>query len=438
LNMEFYAKLYDDKGKETPEKQVAMLTSILNEREPHFVMVQEGMLSAPGHEPLPFLEDAGLELLVTSSWEGDTSSPVRDMVYGDKGIEELYQRSAGQTELDGGKLWKGKTLYGQEKMNFFENHLVNQIYKYPPAWDSETHWTLTDEHGAIEKGVIVTTGGTKLKEFTKAFDGLRHRDSPWTAPYLDLLNNKETKEIEFPLAKRSAAWIKIKHESSGRDMLLYSTHISGGRFEDPHFHVMVDERAGQMEKIMSHFTDYFKDEPATSNPLIMVVGDFNADEDFNIETVAAGDLVTDNPGVVNAPKQAVSAKELQLTEMKANAKWVQALLNRYDDYMRAPFTAVRNKLVSLYNDGFVRANTNGCTTRFGTNVDWMFVGDRKTVAYASVTPLGVTLHGLARDIVAYKAGFIPGDAAEKPKGARAPEVDITDHNTITVRITVGS
>jgi len=307
LNMEFYAKLFDDEGYERPTKQLNHLTSILKERMPHFVMVQEGMFSV--NDPLPFLEDAGLTLLVTSGPDGpaaDASMPVSDMVYGYQGMSDLYQRSDGP-ELDGGKLWRGKTLYGQEKKEFFKNHIVNQIYSYADL--EQVGWELTEENGAF---LTTRTGAerTVLEECPATLtSGGSARDphDKWTQKHFPHGFGSDVQtdgDFAFDLAKRSAVWVKIQHASTKRNMFLYSAHFSGGRFEDPHFNVMFEERRGQMMKIVDHFKSQ---ENEDTNPLIMVVGDFNADKDYDILKAAGGGLV---PITVDATKQAKSAKDL--------------------------------------------------------------------------------------------------------------------------------
>jgi len=198
---------------------------------------------------------------------------------------------------------------------------------------------------------------------------------------------------EGRLAIRSMVWAKLRKPGCDGSVYVMCTHISGGRFEDQYFaQQLAEERRLQPERCV----DFFERHRRTQKDTAILVGDFNALEEYASNGPMHGYYTF---GV--APSQGVKTDAEH-----AGLCTPDALEAKFKEYMISPFTALRGKGWT-----FAYGQEIGITSSFGHLVDHMAMSRPIVVEYCDI-----------KYLTNQKVG-------NKPKDTEFP---LTDHNAVKV------
>jgi endonuclease/exonuclease/phosphatase family metal-dependent hydrolase len=198
---------------------------------------------------------------------------------------------------------------------------------------------------------------------------------------------------EGNLAIRSVVWVKMKKFGHKGPMIyIMNTHISGGRFEDQYFvQQLAEERFRQPDQIINFFNN--RPEPRNDDVGILV-GDFNATSEYTPNGPMHGYFKS---GIMTSPGVQADAATAGLDDAQLN--------KHFEDYMIAPFTAVKKHGWTFAYD----QEQVGATSGFGHLIDHMAMSKPLKVLSAEV-----------KYLTNQKLG-------NKPKDTELP---LTDHNAV--------
>jgi len=188
--------------------------------------------------------------------------------------------------------------------------------------------------------------------------------------------------VESKLAPRSAVFVTLKYKKKPDNYItIFSTHISGGRFEDTNYLKLIEERKNQIIRIKSFFAEKLaKNDSHTS----IIVGDFNStvkyDDDSYFNSIPnAGGNFEQFKQYMTSPLDEMNKNDINIksTTFKVFDK------NNVILTLNDKSTSVNNVYGPLYTDNDDELVYG--SSLFGTLIDHMYINKNPKFLYRKST-----------------------------------------------------